>query len=159
MKLIVQFVSGPAPPAVLSVSGSALCSVSGPGVGAQRSPGALCVGPQRSLCRGLALSASGLFVGTGALCQVPALSFDPPPPPLCPSATRPHPTSHPRATTHPPSSDPRATHPAGRVPFFQERTPNLTVWATMTIIAIVAITITTMTIIVTVTITVVEAKR
>ena len=28
----------------------------------------------------------------------------------------------------PPSSDPRATHPARRVPFFQERTPNLIVW-------------------------------
>ena len=36
-----------------------------------------------------------------------------------------------RSTCYPargPSSDPRATHPARRVPFFQERTPNLTVW-------------------------------
>ena len=40
-----------------------------------------------------------------------------------------NPSSEPRAT-HPvraPSSDPRATHPA-RAAFFQERTPNLTVW-------------------------------
>ena len=31
----------------------------------------------------------------------------------------------PRSACH---VDPRATHPARRVPFFQERTPNLTVW-------------------------------
>ena len=33
-----------------------------------------------------------------------------------------------RSARHCPSSNPRATHPARRVPFFQERTPNLTVW-------------------------------
>ena len=38
-----------------------------------------------------------------------------------------------RSACHPsgpwaPSPDPRATHPARRVPFFQERTSNLTVW-------------------------------
>ena len=37
-----------------------------------------------------------------------------------------------------PSSDPRATPPAWRVPFFQERTPNLTVWGKTTTLGIVS---------------------
>ena len=87
-------------------------------------PSALCVGAghslrrpwrrslcqtRRSVCRGPALSVSG----PGALC-IKAWRFLS----LCESDPAP------RA----PSSDPRATHPARRVPFFQERTPNLTVW-------------------------------
>ena len=90
-------------------------------------------GARRSLCRLPALSASGpqaLCVGPGALCRAPALSSS-----LCVGPGTlcwPGPSSEPRAT-HPlprayPSSDPRATHPAQRVPFFQERTPKLTVW-------------------------------
>ena len=55
--------------------------------------------------------------------------------------TYPHPIRVPSGLqdTHPirkppawaPSSDPRATHSARCVPFFQERTPNLTVWVVL----------------------------
>ena len=104
-----------------------------------------------SLCRASALSVSrpatlslsasylgGLRVGPGrspalpvsapsALCAAAALSATS----SDPRATQRHlwfcgppaPTPGPRA----PSSNPRTTHPAQRVPFFQERTPNLTV--------------------------------
>ena len=136
------------------------------------------LGPQRSLCRGVsgppalcvgararsvgpsALCVPGaLCVGTGALCQVPALSAsgsgtlslicvgpcssaesasisrEPPPPtriraPPIRSRGPPAPTRVPpirlRAPSHP--SGPRAPSSDWRVPFIQERTPNLTVW-------------------------------
>ena len=179
MKLIIQFVSGPA------LSRRSL--VSGPGALSVRASAALCAGAQRSLCQGPALSRcslcralspalsvsasalpalsvsgpGGVRVGAGALCvggrrclcrglARPAhVSGPAPPPPLCPSAASPHPhlasarhlsgPAGPRAqprirlrelrsTCHPsrcaasagPGSDPRATHPARRIPFFQE---------------------------------------
>ena len=83
-------------------------------------PGGLCVGARRSLRRARHCLCGGpaLFIvsGFGGLCRAPAL----------------------RSACHQsgpagPSSDPR-THPAATLaqirvpPFFQERTPNLTVW-------------------------------
>ena len=50
-----------------------------------------------------------------------------PAPPACHPSVRPHPAMS-RAAPRAPSSDPCATRPARRVPFFQERTPNITAW-------------------------------
>ena len=113
----------------LSVSGS---------VSAWRRPAALCVGLCRALCVGPRRSLSGVsgpalsvsgpvcrsLCGAPALgpalpafwrslCRGPAVSVAGPPP-----ATIRVPPIRLRA----PSSDPRATHPARRVPFFQDRT-------------------------------------
>ena len=97
-------VSGPA------LLGRFLCRVPGLSlyVGARR---CLCWGP-RSSCQGLALS--------GSLCAV-----TPTPAALHPSPIR---SRGPPTPIRVPPIRPaqiRATHPAQRVPFFQERTPNL----------------------------------
>ena len=91
-------------PVSLSVCRAPALSASSPNLclSGQRSPAALCVGPQRSLRR-----APALFVSSG---PGPAIS----------GAL----AQHPHGWTRAPSSDPRAR----RVPCFQERTPNLTVW-------------------------------
>ena len=72
-------------------------------------------------------------------------------PPVCAASSNPHATPAPQApssdlhATHPvlraPSSDPRATHPASHVAFFQERTPNLTVWGKKLLIKVLCKTI------------------
>ena len=97
-------------------------------------PVALCIGAVPALSvSGPGLSVSGpsslcVAVG-GTLCVHPSSG----PRTRAPSSTTLRPCPQLRSACHPsapaaPSSEPRATHPALRVPFFQERSPNLTVW-------------------------------
>ena len=102
-------------------------------------------GPRRSVCRALALSprSSALSVLAGTRPQLRSATLHlvhPSSESTChPSVPNPHPAERadPPAPIYlpanhpgrgPPSSDPRATHPARRVDFFQETTPNITVW-------------------------------
>ena len=88
-------------------------------------PGALCVGARRSLCRAQApFRHSESEPGTLSVSVSGSVFRRVPPGPAGPQL---------RSACHPsgpagPNSDLRATHPARRVPFFQERTPNLTGW-------------------------------